>query len=274
MNEKELLRIENLAVSFSMYKTGFTKASVQGVKSISLSLEKGEILAVVGASGSGKSLLAHAIMGLLPYNATVSGSLFYKNEPLRAEKQALLRGSELAFIPQSVTYLDPTMKVGRQVIGLKGSEEERKKIFAKLDLADTVVELYPFQLSGGMARRVLVSTALISKGEIIIADEPTPGMAVKDAVEALQMLRDIANEGKGVILITHDLDLAINVANRVAVFYDGRLIDVESSANFHHHCLTHPYTKALFNALPQNEFKAYSEEEVASFLEEKEAKLC
>ncbi len=271
MEKKELLRVEDLEVSFSMYKSSFTKTFVQGIKNISLTVNRGEILAIVGASGSGKSLLAHAIMGLLPYNASLSGQLYYEGEVLSPEKQAELRGGQLALIPQSVTYLDPTMKVGPQVIGLKGTVEEQKKVFGKLDLPDQVVHLYPFQLSGGMARRVLVSTALISKGELIIADEPTPGMSVKDAIEALRMLRDIANEGKGCMLITHDLDLAIGVADRVAVFYDGKLVDIETIESFKEGTLKHPYTKALYDALPQNSFKAYKEDEVMQFLREESA---
>ena len=269
--KEELLRVENLAVTFEMYQGKLSKRYVQGIKDISLSIYTGEILAVVGASGSGKSLLAHAIMGLLPYNSTVEGKIFYKGEPLTPKQQELYRGSELALVPQSITYLDPTMKVGKQVIGLTGTMAEQETVFAKLALHEGVSRMYPFELSGGMARRVLVSTALISHAQFIVADEPTPGMEMKDAVQALQMFRDMANEGKSCMLITHDLDLAIHVADRVAVFYDGRLIDVTEARNFQSpELLTHPYTRALFNALPQNEFRDYSKAEVEQFLMTKE----
>lgn len=124
--------------------------------------------------------------------------------------------------------------------------------------------LYPFQLSGGMARRVLFSTAVITDASLIIADEPTPGMDVKSAVEALQLLRELADAGKGVLLITHDIDLAVEVADNVAVFYEGRTVDMASAAAFHGDGaeLVHPYTKALYHALPQNDFTVYTAAEV------------
>lgn len=262
----ELLRIEHLSVTFSMYRDIFSRVESKGIEDLSISLYSGEILAIVGASGSGKSLLAHAIMDLLPYNAIVRGDFYYQGEYVDGKRLEQLRGTELSLIPQSITYLDPTMKVGKQVIQEQFEMDQCKSIFAKLDLAEHVISLYPFQLSGGMARRVLVSTALISNASVIVADEPTPGMSVTDAVETLQMLREIANEGKGCILITHDLDLAVEVADRVAVMYDGRIIDIVSASNFKRGVLTHPYTNALYRALPQNDFKSYTADEVESFL--------
>ena len=124
--------------------------------------------------------------------------------------------------------------------------------------------LYPFQLSGGMARRVLFSTAVITDASLIIADEPTPGMDVKSAVEALQLLRELADAGKGVLLITHDIDLAVEVADTVAVFYEGRTIDMIPAASFRGDSsdLRHPYTRALYHALPQNDFTVYTAAEV------------
>ena len=263
MGEK-LLEVKNLSVSFRMYQTALTHSLVAGMYDVNLHLNRGEILAVVGASGSGKSLLAHAVLGILPYNAVMSGEMRYEGMALDAARQAALRGRELALIPQSVTYLDPLMRVGREVCGLYGTHADMAATFARLHLSEKVERLYPFQLSGGMARRVLFSTAVITDASLIITDEPTPGMDVKSAVEALQLLRELADAGKGVLLITHDIDLAVEVADKVAVFYEGRTVDMIPAAAFRGDGsdLRHPYTRALYHALPQNGFTFYSAEEV------------
>ena len=261
---EELLSVTNLSVSFRMYQRVLTHTMVAGMHDVNLSLQSGEILAVVGASGSGKSLLAHAVLGILPYNAMTSGEMRYRGELLDAALQEQLRGREMALIPQSVTYLDPLMRVGREVCGLYGSPADMAATFQRLHLEERVQRLYPFQLSGGMARRVLFSTAVITDASLIIADEPTPGMDVKSAVEALQLLRELADAGKGVLLITHDIDLAVEVADTVAVFYEGRTVDMAPAAAFHGDGaeLVHPYTKALYHALPQNDFTVYTAAEV------------
>ena len=261
---EELLSVTNLSVSFRMYQRVLTHTMVAGMYDVNLRLNCGEILAVVGASGSGKSLLAHAVLGILPYNAMTSGEMRYRGELLDAALQEQLRGREMALIPQSVTYLDPLMRVGREVCGLYGSPADMAATFRRLHLEERVQRLYPFQLSGGMARRVLFSTAVITDASLIIADEPTPGMDVKSAVEALQLLRELADAGKGVLLITHDIDLAVEVADNVAVFYEGRTVDMAPAAAFHGDGaeLVHPYTKALYHALPQNDFTVYTAAEV------------
>ena len=261
---EELLSVTNLSVSFRMYQRVLTHTMVAGMHDVNLRLNCGEILAVVGASGSGKSLLAHAVLGILPYNAMTSGEMRYRGELLNAALQEQLRGREMALIPQSVTYLDPLMRVGREVCGLYGSPADMAATFRRLHLEERVQRLYPFQLSGGMARRVLFSTAVITDASLIIADEPTPGMDVKSAVEALQLLRELADAGKGVLLITHDIDLAVEVADTVAVFYEGRTVDMAPAAAFHGDGaeLVHPYTKALYHALPQNDFTVYTAAEV------------
>ena len=261
---QELLEVKNLSVSFRMYQGALKHTLVTGMHDVNLRLTTGEILAVVGASGSGKSLLAHAVLGVLPYNAVTSGEMRYRGELLDAALQEQLRGRAMALIPQSVTYLDPLMRVGKEVCGLYGAPADMAATFRRLHLEERVQRLYPFQLSGGMARRVLFSTAVITDASLIIADEPTPGMDVKSAVEALQLLRELADAGKGVLLITHDIDLAVEVADNVAVFYEGRTVDMAPAAAFHGDGaeLVHPYTKALYHALPQNDFTVYTAAEV------------
>ncbi len=161
-------------------------------------------------------------------------------------------------IPQSVTYLDPLMKAGWQVQGIKGSAAQRKKAFERYGLDESAAGKYPFQLSGGMARRVLISAAVISEAKLILADEPTPGLSEDLALETMHHLRELADAGKGILMITHDLDIALNVADTIAVFYDGEVIDTCSAKVFTEEGKgpEHPYTKALWAALPQNGFRA------------------
>ena len=257
--QKPLLEVSDLSVSFRMYDSGLEQKQLPVISSLSLKVLPGEILAVAGSSGSGKSLLASAILGILPGNATVSGSLRFDGEPLTPERQAKLRGTEIALVPQSVAFLDPLMKVGAQVDGHRKPRptERRRKLFRRFGLPEQTERLYPFQLSGGMARRVLVSTALLTSARLIIADEPTPGMILEQAEEALAMFRAMADEGKGVVLITHDIDLAFHIADRIAVFYAGTTVETAPAADFRQgpEALRHPYSKALWRALPQHEFR-------------------
>lgn len=253
-----LLEIHNLSVSFRMYQHGLEQQELKVISDLYLTARPGEIIAIAGSSGSGKSLLASAILGILPDNATVQGHLHYKGQELTPERQKTLRGTEIALVPQSVAYLDPLMKIGPQVdgAGKQPLAEKRRKLFDRFRLPQQTEQLYPFQLSGGMARRVLVSTALITDAELIIADEPTPGMSLDQALEALTMFREMADEGKAVILITHDIDLAFEFADRVAVFYAGTTVETAPAADFKAgpEALRHPYSKALWKALPQNGF--------------------
>ncbi len=254
-----LLEIHDLSVSFRMYDGALEQKELQVISDLHLTVRPGEIVAVAGSSGSGKSLLASAILGILPGNATVKGHLHYKGKELTSKMQEQLRGTEIALVPQSVAYLDPLMKVGKQADGHQKPypTQRRRGLFQRLALPENTEKLYPFQLSGGMARRVLVSTALITDAQLILADEPTPGMSLEQALEALQMFRELANEGKAVILITHDIDLAFEFADRVAVFYAGTTVETAPVKDFQTgpDALRHPYSKALWRALPQNGFQ-------------------
>lgn len=254
-----LLEVQNLSVSFRMYDSGLHQHDLQVISDLAITVHTGKILAIVGSSGSGKSLLAHAILGLLPANATVGGELLYKGEPLDEQLLRRLRGEEIALIPQSITYLDPLMKVGPQARGSDATPtrtERQRDAFARLGLDPSTENLYPFQLSGGMARRVLFSTAIVTDASVIIADEPTPGMHIDQALEALSILRELADAGKGVILITHDIDLAFRFADEIAVFYAGTTLEEAPTPDFlaGPDALRHPYTKALWRALPQHDF--------------------
>lgn len=257
MNET-ILNIENLIVSFSMYRgRSLKKENLEVIHELSLDVKAGEIVAVVGSSGSGKSILASAVLNLLPKNAKVTGNITYKGEQLSVKKQSKLLGREIAFIPQSVDYLDPLMKVGKQVQGVFGTKKRQEELFDKYQLSRDTEKKYPFQLSGGMARRTLISGAMMGNPELIIADEPTPGLNIEMAMETLQHFRQLADQGTAILMITHDIDLALNVADRVAVFYAGTIVEVAPTKDFiaGKDALRHPYSKAFIDALPQNEFK-------------------
>lgn len=258
--KQPVLGVKDLKISFSMYGKGLRKSELEVIHSLCLDVYPGEILAVVGSSGSGKSLLAHAILGILPKNAAISGRIMYNGKELTPSLQKKYRGEEIMFIPQSVDYLDPLMRIDKQVIGVRGTKEKQENAFARYKLDKETEKLYPFQLSGGMARRVLISTAVMGEPKLIVADEPTPGLNLEMAAETLRHFRELADAGAGVLLITHDIDLALSVADRIAVFYAGTTVELASVDDFKagKGALRHPYSKAFIDALPQNDFKPIS----------------
>ena len=261
MKKEPILSVKDLGISFSQYTKGLRRRELEVITNLDIDLYEGEILAVVGSSGSGKSLLAHAILGILPDNATTEGNIIYKGKTLTLKDKEKLRGREIVFIPQSVNFLDPLMKVSKQVkISIENKEEANKrqrKIFNKYGLDKKVDNLYPFELSGGMARKVLLSTALVSDCKVIIADEPTPGLDEKSLNESLKDFRNIADSGCAILMITHDIEAALKIADKIAVFYAGTTLEIANVNDFKGDGknLRHPYSKALFNALPQNGFK-------------------
>ena len=261
MKKEPILSVKDLGISFSQYTKGLRRRELEVITNLDIDLYEGEILAVVGSSGSGKSLLAHAILGILPDNATTEGNIIYKGKTLTLKDKEKLRGREIVFIPQSVNFLDPLMKVSKQVkISIENKEKANKRqryIFNKYGLDKKVDNLYPFELSGGMARKVLLSTALVSDCKVIIADEPTPGLDEKSLNEALKDFRNIADSGCAILMITHDIEAALKIADKIAVFYAWTTLEIANVNDFKGDGknLRHPYSKALFNALPQNGFK-------------------
>ena len=180
--------------------------------------------------------------------------MLWYGEPLTLSLQKKLRGKELALVPQSITYLDPIKRVGKQI-----SEDQSKvtAVLKRYDLSEKIKRLYPFELSGGMARRVLLATAVAGNAKVIIADEPTPGLSKELAETAMSHFRELADQGAAVLLITHDLDLALRYADRIAVFYAGTTVEIAKASDFEREeLLRHPYSRALWNAMPQNNFKS------------------
>lgn len=256
---KPVLEIRGLQISFRQYEKGFRQTQLDVIRNLDVDVRPGEIVAIVGSSGSGKSLLAHAVLGILPYNASTGGEILYQGEPLTKKKVEKLRGEEIVLVPQSMAYLDPLMKTGKQIRKGKDDPASREKlnhIFDEYELDHKVQNLYPFELSGGMTRRIMNATALMGNPKLVIADEPTPGLHISVAKRAMEHFRELADMGAGVLLITHDLELAIETADRIAVFYAGTTIEETDAENFRF-CekLQHPYSKALWHAMPQNGFE-------------------
>lgn len=267
-----LLQVEDLSVSFSMYDdapdAGFfswlsaPRRTAVAIRGLSIGVHAGEIVAVVGASGSGKTLLADAILGISAENSLVEGTVWFDGKRCGEADLAALRGREIAFVPQSVESLDPLMKVGKQVeLFVRDATPEqarsrRREVFERYGLDERAANLYPFELSGGMARRVLLACALVNKPRLIVADEPTPGLDLDLAVRAMDDFRAFANEGGGVLLITHDIELVLRVADRIAVFKDGTVVEETAVANFASpELLRHPFSRALWHALPEHGFE-------------------
>lgn len=258
-----MLSIRDLNITFLQYERGLRRRVTHPVDHLNLNIDSGELVAVVGASGSGKSLLAHAVLGILPYNATVSGSIRYGGEELTKERAAGLRGKEICLVPQGVSWLDPLMRVGNQLEnGRKepgrrepGRREKSLEALKSCGLEETVAERYPHQLSGGMARRVLLATAVMEHPRLVIADEPTPGLPPHRARSVMERLRKMAEDGAAVMLITHDVELALAFCHRIAVMHDGTVVEEAAAEEFADwQRLRHPYARQLSRALPQNDF--------------------
>ena len=274
MKDDIILQVENLHTGFLV-----DNVPLEAVSGVSFSLKAGRVLGVVGESGCGKSVTAHSIMQLLPkYGRITEGSITYTRatgEKIEIQKlrrtgnqMRQIRGKEISMIFQEpMSSLNPVITVGDQIMENILTHEEVSKEEAKqraIDLLaevgisrpEKVVDNYPFQLSGGMARKVLLSTALASDSKVIIADEPTPGLDEESLNEVLKDFRDIADSGRAILMITHDIMAALKIADKVAIFYAGSTLEIANTSDFKQKEveLRHPYTKALYKALPNHDF--------------------
>lgn len=263
MEENILLKIRDLHIRFTQYDRGLKRRELHPVRGLSCDVEKGKLTAVVGASGSGKSLLAHAIMGILPYNCRMEGAIDYDGQWLDGRRLAALRGNEIALVPQGVSYLDPLMRAGEQIRGGRKDSAAREKcrqLLKRYGLGPETERLYPHQLSGGMARRILIASALMGDPRLIIADEPTPGLDAHTARRVAGHFKELACGGAAVLLITHDLELALECADRILIFYEGNVIEEADPGDFRAgRNLKEPYTRALYHAMPENGFQVWEE---------------
>ena len=257
-----LLEIKNLNTSFRI-KDEYFKA----VDDVSIRLMKNEILAIVGESGCGKSTLATAVIGLHnPINTKSEGEIIYKGKNLLSLNEAgynEIRGSEIGMIFQDpLSALNPLMRVEEQIEeGLiyhtKLTPPERKeRVYELLQQVGIpnykrVARQFPHELSGGMRQRVMIAIALSCKPSIIIADEPTTALDVTIQAQILDLLKSLQDEiHAGIILITHDLGVVAEMADRVAVMYAGQIVEIAPVKELFNNP-KHPYTRSLLNSIPQ-----------------------
>jgi oligopeptide/dipeptide ABC transporter, ATP-binding protein len=259
-----ILEVKNLNIGFNMYDKLLNQKLHQMIFDLNVTIKKGEILAIAGSSGSGKSLMAHAILGILPKNTVVSAEIKFKNEIVDENRLSQLRGKEITFVPQSIAYLDPLMTIEDQLMRKDINKQDFFKVMDTLGFTKADLGKYPFQLSGGMARRVLIANTILSKADLIIADEPTPGLSLDLAIEVLNHFRNMANDGKGILLISHDIDLVCNIADRMSIFYGGHILETLNTKDFlkGEKYIRHPLTKAFWKALPQNDFEETDIEDI------------
>ncbi len=260
MNTSSILSVKNLTISFYT-----DDKEIRALRGISFDLAQGQTLAIVGESGSGKSVSAKAIMGILSKNAAIEeGSIIFdgKNLLTLSERELCkIRGDKIAMIFQDpMSFLNPLIKVGKQIAEVKllrGYNKKQAKIEA-LKLMEEVgipdaerrYNQYPFEFSGGMRQRIVIAIALAAEPDILICDEPTTALDVTIQAQILELIEKLKKEhGLSVIFITHDLGVVAKIADRVAVMYAGKIVEIGSVEDIFYNS-AHPYTWALLSSLP------------------------
>ncbi len=257
-----LLEVKNLKTYFRT-EDGLVKA----VDGVSFSLEKGEILGIVGESGSGKSITALTIMGLvqIPPGEIHGGEILFKGRnilALRKSEMRKLRGNEIGMVFQEpMTALNPVYTIGNQIAEavMLHSDVDRKTAMKRavemlervqIPMAKDVFKRYPHELSGGMRQRAMIAMALCCNPELLICDEPTTALDVTVQAQILKLIDSLRKEtGMSVIMITHDLAVVSEIAERVIVMYAGKVLEEGPSSVIFDHPL-HPYTEALMKSKP------------------------
>jgi len=256
-----LLTVHDLNVHFP---TG--EGSVHASRDISFSMEPGEVLGLVGETGSGKSVIGQAIIRLLPTSAQITGEIRFDGQELTTlpdHTMHALRGRSISLVPQNPSgSLDPLIRNGMQIAEIfieRGATkntawDKARDLLVAVGLipSDPIAKEYPHELSGGMRQRLTTSIAIAEHSRLIIADEPTKGLDYHARATTARVLSDIrTRENASLLLITHDLYLAEHLCDWIAVLYAGEIIEIGPA----HHIFTqprHPYTKALIGAMPKN----------------------
>jgi len=229
-------------------------AEVHALRGVSLSIERGEILGLVGESGSGKSVLGFTMLGLLPTHATVRGTVRVAGtDMVRGDAKTLrtVRRLDLGAIFQDpMTSLNPTMRIGAQVAEAAGSDEEALRLLTAVGIPDPArrMRAFPHELSGGLRQRVMIAIAIAGNPDLIIADEPTTALDVTVQAQVLRLLGSLRDElGCSIVLITHDLGVAAQICDRIAVLYAGRIAEIGPTRAILAEP-AHPYTIGLLRS--------------------------
>lgn len=259
---EKLLEVKNLEVSFQTYG-----GEVQAVRGVSFHVNKGETLAIVGESGSGKSVTSQTIMRLIPTppGKIKNGQIIFNGEDLvkKTDKEMeAIRGKDIGMIFQDpMTSLNPTMKVGHQIMEVlikhlkmdKAAAKERAIELLRLvgiPMPEKRVNQYPHEFSGGMRQRAMIAVALASNPKLLIADEPTTALDVTIQAQILELMKDLQKRmGTSIIFITHDLGVVANMADRVAVMYAGKIVEMGTVDEIFYDP-KHPYTWGLLASMP------------------------
>lgn len=264
MKKEKILEVKDLKINFRTYA-----GEVQAVRGISFDLYEGETLAIVGESGSGKSVTVKGVMGLLAANGYYKdGQILFEGQDITKIKDSDLhdvRGNQIAMVFQDpMTSLDPTMMIGKQIMEVillhqkVSRAEAREKAVRLIELVgisepEERMKQYPHQFSGGMRQRIVIAIALACEPKVLIADEPTTALDVTIQAQILDLMKELQNKiGASVIFITHDLGVVANVADRVAVMYAGRIVEI-GTADEVFYDPKHPYTWGLIGSMPNLE---------------------
>ncbi|MGE2712655.1 dipeptide ABC transporter ATP-binding protein [Mycolicibacterium litorale] len=228
--------------------------SIHALRGVSLAIAPGEILGLVGESGSGKSVLGFSLLGLLPGNATTTGTVRVAgSDMVRGDAKALRKVRRLdlgAVFQDPMTSLNPTMRIGKQVAEAAGSDEEALRLLTAVGIPDPArrMRAFPHELSGGLRQRVMIAIAIAGDPDLIVADEPTTALDVTVQAQVLRLLRRLRDEiGCSIVLITHDLGVAAQISDRIAVLYAGRIAEIGPSAQVLA-TPAHPYTHGLLRS--------------------------
>lgn len=248
-------KLKNLAVYFPC-EAGFVKA----VDNVTVKFAKGTYTAVIGESGCGKSVLGQAVLGILPDNVHKSGELEYLNCNLLEQLPTNYHGKIMGIVPQNPSEsMNPTRIIKKQMmdaVGDKANALELIKASLKafgLEDVERVLSAYPFELSGGMQQRVLCAMSMLNKPDWILSDEPTKGLDETTAVVVYENLQRIKQEYDcGMLIITHDIQLAKKLCDNIAVMYSGQILEFGNKVLEEP---KHPYTQAFIAALPENGFQ-------------------
>jgi len=262
-----LLQVKDLEVEFRT-RDGVAKA----INKVSFDLDKGRTLAILGESGSGKSVTAQAIMGIIdsPPGFVTGGEVLFRGRDLLAlpeRERRLYRGQRIAMIFQdALSSLNPVYKVGYQIGEMFTTHRGMSKKEARLkaiELMDRVripgakdrVDDYPHQFSGGMRQRIMIAMAIALDPDILIADEPTTALDVTVQAQIMELLAEVQKDtGSGLILITHDLGVVAEVASEIAVMYAGRIVE-NAPVDQIYQAPAHPYTRGLIDSIPRLDSK-------------------